>query len=59
MAKPLTDMQKVALECLQVSKVCSADDFYRHAFEALVRKGIVIKHNIGRQTTYTLAEDAK
>lgn len=51
----LTVAQKSALETLTLNKVSSASDFDRHAFEALVRKGIAIKHSNGRQTTYTLA----
>lgn len=56
MVTTLTQAQQAALEMIKTSKVCSAVDCYRHGFEALVKKGVAIKHHVGRQVTYTLAE---
>lgn len=55
----LTDCQKSALETLQLSEVSSASWCDRHAFEALVKKGLAIKHSNGRQATYSLASTPK
>jgi predicted transcriptional regulator len=59
MARMLTDSQKSALETLTLCKVSSASWCDRHAFEALVKKGLAIKHSNGRQATYTLADRPK
>lgn len=52
----LTHAQQLCLEELQMSKVASAGQFYRHAFEALVKKGLAVKHTIGRGVTYSISE---
>jgi hypothetical protein len=50
----LTAHQKVALEHIRDSKVCSPIDCYRHAYDALVKKGIAVKGHNGRAVTYSL-----
>lgn len=50
----LTNRQRTAYEMLQDTKVTSPIEGYRDAFEALVKKGLAIKHSNGGQVTYTL-----
>jgi hypothetical protein len=50
----LTHHQTIALEDIRCNKVCSAMDCYRHAYDALVKKGLAVKYHNGRAVTYTL-----
>lgn len=51
--------QVSALENLYHSGVTSASDFDRSHLEALVNKGMAIKHRLGSAVTYTISEFGK
>jgi len=50
----LTDAPTSALETIFINKCSSANDFNRHAMEALVKKQLAVKHYIGIARSYTL-----
>ncbi len=50
----LTDAQTSALELIFNNICSSANEFNRHAMEALVKKQLAVKHHIGIARSYTL-----
>lgn len=52
----ITDRQQGVLEMLHNLKVCTTSGCDRSIFEALVNKGMAIKHSNGRQATYSITD---